>query len=353
MASTVFDALDRHGVEAHRLLVEITESALLDDVEHAAHQLVQLRERGIRIALDDFGTGYSSLSALQQFPINTLKIDKSFITDFKTENEDKSAIVNAIMVMAEQLDITTKNCTVEKEGHALIVTLNRPEAKNAVNKAVAEGVAAAMDELDGNDTIRVAILTGAEGGFCSGMDLKAFVTGEMPMVEGRGFAGVTERLPQKPLIAAVEGFALAGGLELMISCDLIVAADNVKIGIPEVKRGLAAAAGGLVEGLRGGARGEREGQQCGGRRLHVGSLPSSVDAQRERDEVGADLVLVDGDGLGDRLRRVVRGRPGPAAGGGVAHAGRAAVGGGGRVHHVHVGVPIHVHNRHGGGPHAA
>jgi enoyl-CoA hydratase len=103
-----------------------------------------------------------------------------------------------------------------------------------------------MDELDSNDDIRVAILTGAGGTFCSGMDLKAFVTGELPMVEGRGFAGVTEKPPQKPLIAAVEGFALAGGLELMITCDLIVAADNAKFGIPEVKRGLAAAAGGLI-----------------------------------------------------------------------------------------------------------
>ena len=128
----------------------------------------------------------------------------------------------------------------------MTVTLNRPEAKNAVNKAAAEGIAAAMDELDSNEAIRVAILTGAEGGFCSGMDLKAFVTGEMPMVEGRGFAGFTEKLPQKPVFAAVYGFALAGGLELLISWVLIVSADNVKIGIPEVKRGLAAAAGGLM-----------------------------------------------------------------------------------------------------------
>jgi enoyl-CoA hydratase len=128
----------------------------------------------------------------------------------------------------------------------MTVTLNRPEAKNAVNKAVAEQVAAAMEELDGNDEIRVAIITGAGGTFCAGMDLKAFVTGELPMVEGKGFAGLTEAPPRKPLIAAVEGFALAGGLEVMISCDLIVAADNAKFGIPEVKRGLAAAAGGLI-----------------------------------------------------------------------------------------------------------
>ena len=133
------------------------------------------------------------------------------------------------------------------EDGILVVTLNRPEAKNAANKALAEGVAAAMDELDGNDDLRVAVLTGAGGTFCSGMDLKAFVTGETPNVPGRGFAGLTEASPKKPLIAAVEGYALAGGLELAISCDMIVAADNSKFGIPEVKRGLAAAAGGLVK----------------------------------------------------------------------------------------------------------
>jgi enoyl-CoA hydratase len=133
------------------------------------------------------------------------------------------------------------------EDGVLVVTLNRPEAKNAANKALAEGVAAAMDELDGNDELRVAILTGAGGTFCSGMDLKAFVSGETPFVAGRGFAGLTESSPRKPLIAAVEGYALAGGLELAISCDLIVAADNAMFGIPETKRGLAAAAGGLLK----------------------------------------------------------------------------------------------------------
>ncbi|MCR9106452.1 MAG: crotonase/enoyl-CoA hydratase family protein [Gammaproteobacteria bacterium] len=129
----------------------------------------------------------------------------------------------------------------------MTVTLNRPEAKNAANRALAEGVAAAMDELDSNDAIRVAILTGAGGTFCSGMDLKAFVSGETPSIEGRGFAGLTESTPRKPLIGAVEGYALAGGLELAISCDLLVSADNAKFGIPEVKRGLAAAAGGLMK----------------------------------------------------------------------------------------------------------
>lgn len=128
----------------------------------------------------------------------------------------------------------------------MTITLNRPEAKNAANRALAEGIAAAMDELDSNDSIQVAILTGAGGTFCAGMDLKAFVSGEVPMVEGRGFAGVAEQPPRKPLIAAVEGFALAGGLELALACDLIVSAENAKFGIPEVKRGLVAGAGGLL-----------------------------------------------------------------------------------------------------------
>ncbi|GAB5413012.1 MAG: crotonase/enoyl-CoA hydratase family protein [Congregibacter sp.] len=135
----------------------------------------------------------------------------------------------------------------EQRDGILVITLNRPEAKNAANKALAEGVAAAIDELESNADLRVAILTGAGGTFCSGMDLKAFVTGELPQVEGRGFAGLTEYRSKKPIIAAVEGYALAGGFELAISCDLIVAAQSSKFGIPEVKRGLAAAAGGLVK----------------------------------------------------------------------------------------------------------
>jgi enoyl-CoA hydratase len=128
----------------------------------------------------------------------------------------------------------------------LIVTLNRPEAKNAANKALSVQVAAAMDLLDNDDKLRVGIITGAGGTFCSGMDLKAFLTGELPFVAGRGFAGLTEAPPKKPLIAAVNGYALAGGFEIALACDLIVANKDSKFGIPEVKRGLAAAAGGLV-----------------------------------------------------------------------------------------------------------
>lgn len=133
-----------------------------------------------------------------------------------------------------------------KDG-VITITLNRPEAKNAVNRALAEGVAAAIDELENNPELRVGILTGAGGTFCSGMDLKAFVSGEVPIIEGRGLAGLCEYTTKKPLLAAVEGYALAGGFEVAISCDLIVAADDAKFGIPEVKRGLAAGAGGLVK----------------------------------------------------------------------------------------------------------
>jgi enoyl-CoA hydratase len=133
----------------------------------------------------------------------------------------------------------------ERRDGVLIVTINRPQARNAINKAVAEGIAAAMDELDADPQLSVGVLTGAEGTFCSGMDLKAFVRGENPHVEGRGFAGLTFAPPRKPLIAAVEGWALAGGCEIVLACDMVVAADSAKFGIPEVKRGLAAAAGGL------------------------------------------------------------------------------------------------------------
>ena len=134
----------------------------------------------------------------------------------------------------------------EVDDGVLIVTINRPEAKNAMNKAAAEGIAAAMDRLDEDDDLRVGILTGAGGTFCSGMDLKGFLRGESPSIEGRGFGGVVQKPPAKPLIAAVEGYALAGGLELMIACDLVVANKDAKFGIPEAKRGLVAAAGGVM-----------------------------------------------------------------------------------------------------------
>ncbi len=134
----------------------------------------------------------------------------------------------------------------ERRGGVLLVTLNRPDARNAVNLPLAEGVAAALDELDGDDSLGVGVLTGAGKGFCAGMDLKAFVTGERPWVGDRGFAGIVRRGPVKPLIAAIEGFAVAGGLEVALACDLIVAARGAKLGIPEVKRSLVAAGGALL-----------------------------------------------------------------------------------------------------------
>ncbi|MDA2812256.1 crotonase/enoyl-CoA hydratase family protein [Nocardiopsis sp. RSe5-2] len=127
-----------------------------------------------------------------------------------------------------------------------VVTIDRPEAKNAVNAAVARGIAEALDELDSRSDLTVGILAGAGGTFCSGMDLKAFMKGEVPVVEGRGFAGFAQRPPRKPLIAAVEGYALAGGFEAVLACDLVVAAEDAKFGIPEAKRGLVAAGGGLL-----------------------------------------------------------------------------------------------------------
>jgi enoyl-CoA hydratase len=135
---------------------------------------------------------------------------------------------------------------VERQGSTLIVAIDRPERRNAVNRAVSEGIAAAMDQLDSDPDLRVGIITGRGGNFCAGMDLKAFVDGERPEIEGRGFGGITEKPPQKPLIAAVEGFALAGGCELALACDLIVAAEDAFFGLPEVTRGLVAGSGGLV-----------------------------------------------------------------------------------------------------------
>jgi enoyl-CoA hydratase/carnithine racemase len=134
----------------------------------------------------------------------------------------------------------------ERRDGVLIITLNRPEARNAVNAAVAQGIAAALDELDRDDELQVGVLAGAGGFFCAGMDLKAFVAGERVHVDGRGFAGITQRAARKPLIAAIEGFAVAGGLEVALSCDLLVAGRSAKIGIPEVKRSLVAAGGALL-----------------------------------------------------------------------------------------------------------
>jgi enoyl-CoA hydratase len=134
----------------------------------------------------------------------------------------------------------------ERRERVLLITLNRPDQRNAVNAAVAHGIAAALDDLDADPELTLGILTGAGKGFCAGMDLKAFVAGEMPHAGDRGFAGITQRASDKPLIAAIEGFAVAGGLEVALACDLMVAAKGAKLGIPEVKRSLVAAAGAML-----------------------------------------------------------------------------------------------------------
>src|SRR5947207_7311035 len=141
---------------------------------------------------------------------------------------------------------TAQAVLTERRDNILLITLNRPDARNAVNGALAQGVADALDELDASPELQVGVLTGAGKGFSAGMDLKAFVTGERPYVEGRGFAGIVQRASRKPLIAAVEGFAVAGGFEIALACDLIVAAQGAKFGIPEVKRSLVAAGGALL-----------------------------------------------------------------------------------------------------------
>jgi enoyl-CoA hydratase len=135
---------------------------------------------------------------------------------------------------------------VERRDAVQVITINRPEARNAVNGDVASGIAAALDQLDADDDLRVGIVTGAGGYFSAGMDLKAFMQGESPYANDRGFAGITQRAARKPLIAAVEGFALAGGFEIALSCDLIVASREARFGIPEVKRSLVAAGGALL-----------------------------------------------------------------------------------------------------------
>lgn len=135
---------------------------------------------------------------------------------------------------------------VERRDRILVVTINRPDQRNAVNAAVANGIAIALDQLDSDAGLSLGVLTGAGKGFCAGMDLKAFAAGEVPYAGDRGFAGITQRASLKPLIAAVEGFAVAGGLEVALACDLIVASRGARLGIPEVKRSLVAAGGGLL-----------------------------------------------------------------------------------------------------------
>ena len=143
--------------------------------------------------------------------------------------------------MAEEPLILT-----EVRGPVLLITINRPEARNSINKATAEAMGEALDRLDADRELVVGVITGAGKGFSAGMDLKGFASGEFPTAGDRGFAGIAQRSARKPLIAAIEGFALAGGLEIALSCDIIVASREAKLGIPEVGVGLFAGAGALL-----------------------------------------------------------------------------------------------------------
>ena len=140
----------------------------------------------------------------------------------------------------------TDEVLVEHDNGLVIITINRPQVRNAVNRAVSYGVCEAVDEMERRPDLRAAILTGAGGNFCTGMDLKTFAAGEVTRVEGRGILGIVNSPPKKPLIAAVEGYALAGGFEAVLACDLLVASRTAVFGLPEAKRGLMAAAGGLL-----------------------------------------------------------------------------------------------------------
>lgn len=134
---------------------------------------------------------------------------------------------------------------VDEQGPVLVLTMNRPQARNAMTLPLAHLMSEALIELDSRSDLRAAVLTGAEGTFCAGQDLKAILKGERAVVEGRGFAGFVRQPPTKPLLAAVEGYALGGGFEIALACDLIVCGRDATFGLPEVKRGLTAAAGGL------------------------------------------------------------------------------------------------------------
>jgi enoyl-CoA hydratase len=137
--------------------------------------------------------------------------------------------------------------TLEKTAGVAVLTMNRPQARNAINVELSQAIADALDEVEADPSVAVTVLAGAGGTFCAGLDLVAFAAGEWPEIPGRGLAGLTEWEGRtKPIIAAVEGWALAGGFELALSCDLIVAAADARFGLPEVKRGLVAAGGGLL-----------------------------------------------------------------------------------------------------------
>jgi crotonobetainyl-CoA hydratase len=138
--------------------------------------------------------------------------------------------------------------TVTSEDGVLVITLSRPEALNAVDARVSGLVGGALEQASADDRVRVVIVTGTGRSFCAGMDLKAYARGEDVAAPGHpewGFAGLTQHVTDKPLIAAVNGFALGGGCELVLACDLAVASTAASFGLPEVSRGLIAGGGGV------------------------------------------------------------------------------------------------------------
>jgi enoyl-CoA hydratase len=134
----------------------------------------------------------------------------------------------------------------EIEAQVATITIDRPEVRNAIDQATAHEISVSLGKADADPDVRVIVITGAGGSFCIGMDFEAFLRGEVVRSPTNGFAGVTQRLLKKPLIAAVEGDALAGGFEIALACDLIVAAADARFGLNETKRALVPNAGGLM-----------------------------------------------------------------------------------------------------------
>ncbi|API58646.1 enoyl-CoA hydratase [Tardibacter chloracetimidivorans] len=190
--------------------------------------------------------------------------------------------------------MTEQPVVTARDGAILIVTLNRPDRLNSITKAMAEGIAAAMDELDNDDTLAVGILTGAGGRFSAGADVKGFLVDGVPRAGGRGFAGIVEKPSRKPLIAAIEGLAIGGGFEMALACDLIVAAAGAKIGLPETKVGLAAAGGGLLNLSRAPVQLAMElnliGDPLPAERLHAVGIVNRIAEPGEALTVALDLA---------------------------------------------------------------
>lgn len=181
----------------------------------------------------------------------------------------------------------------ERRGHVLLITLNRPAQRNAFNGALAQGLAEALDELDAAPELRIAVLTGAGKGFSAGMDLKAFVAGESAWAGDRGFAGIVRRPPSTPIIAAIEGFAVAGGLEVALACDLIVAGRSAKLGLPEVKRSLVARGGAML----------RLPQRVGiGNAMLLALTGEPIEAAQAHTIGLVDRCTADGEALDEALR---------------------------------------------------